>query len=63
VRELNVGQYFGAISAVTHSPIRETIRAGTSLELFEFGADDYAQVMAADKGFEERINVLLMARQ
>ena len=63
VRELNVGQYFGAISAVTHSPIRETIRAGTSLELFALSADDYAQVMAADKGLEERINVLLMARQ
>ena len=63
VRELNVGQYFGAISAVTHSPIRETVRAGTSLELFALGADDYAQVMAADKGLEERINVLLMGRQ
>ena len=25
--------------------------------------DDFAQVMAADKGFEERIAVLLMARQ
>ena len=63
VRELNVGQYFGAISAVTHGPIRETIRATTSLELFGLGADDYAQVMAAEKGLEERINVLLMARQ
>ena len=63
VRELNVGQYFGAISAVTHGPIRETIRATTSLELFGLGADDYAQVMAADKGLEERINVLLMGRQ
>src|SRR6516165_3780596 len=63
VRELNVGQYFGAISAVTHGPIRETVRAGTSLELFGLGADDYAQVMAADKGLEERINVLLMGRQ
>jgi putative ABC transport system ATP-binding protein len=63
VRELNVGQYFGAISAVTHGPIRETIRAGTSLELFALGADDYAQVMAVDKGLEERINVLLMGRQ
>jgi putative ABC transport system ATP-binding protein len=63
VRELTVGQYFGTISAVTHSTIRETIRATTGLELFGFGADDYAQVMAADKGLEERINVLLMARQ
>ena len=63
VRELNVGQYFGAISAVTHGPIRETIRATTSLELFGLGADDYAQVMAADKGLEERINVLLMGLQ
>jgi CRP-like cAMP-binding protein len=63
VRELNVGQYFGAISAVTHSTIRETVRATTNLELFGLGADDYAQVMAADKGLEERINVLLMGRQ
>jgi putative ABC transport system ATP-binding protein len=63
VRELTVGQYFGAITAVTHRTIRETIRATTSLELFALGADDYARVMAADKGLEERINVLLMARQ
>ena len=63
VRELTVGQYFGAITAVSHTTIRETIRATTSLKLFVLGADDLAQVMAADKGFEERINVLLMARQ
>jgi putative ABC transport system ATP-binding protein len=63
VRELTVGQPFGAISAVTHGPLRETVRATTSLELFGFGADDYAQVIAADKGFQERINLLLMARQ
>jgi putative ABC transport system ATP-binding protein len=62
-RELTVGQYFGAITAVSHTTIRETIRARTSLELFSFGAEDYAQVMAADKGFEERINVLLMGLQ
>src|SRR6516162_199306 len=52
MRELTVGQPFGAITAVSHSPIRETVRAGTSLELFTLGADDYAQVMAADKGLE-----------
>ena len=63
MRELTVGQPFGAITAVSHSPIRETIRATTSLKLFVLGADDLAQVMAADKGFEERINVLLMGRQ
>ena len=58
-----MGQPFGAITAVSHSPIPETIRATTNLELFALGANDFAQVMAADKGFEERINVLLMARQ
>jgi hypothetical protein len=58
-----VGQYFGAITAISHTMIRETIRARTSLELFSFGAEDYAQVMAADKSFEERINVLLMGLQ
>jgi putative ABC transport system ATP-binding protein len=63
VRELNVGQPFGAITAVSHSTIRETIRARTSLELFELNENDYAEVMAADKGFEERINVLLMGLQ
>jgi putative ABC transport system ATP-binding protein len=63
VRELTVGQYFGVITAVSHTTIRETIRARTSLELFAFGAEDYAQVMAADKSFEERINVLLMGLQ
>jgi putative ABC transport system ATP-binding protein len=63
VRELNVGQSFGAISAVTHSPMGETVRAGTNLELFTLGADDFAQVIAVDKGLEERINVLLMGRQ
>jgi putative ABC transport system ATP-binding protein len=63
VRELTVGQLFGAITSVSHSTIPETIRARTDLELFVLGADDFAQVMAADKGFEERINVLLMARQ
>jgi putative ABC transport system ATP-binding protein len=63
VRELTVGQPFGVITAVSHAMIRETIRAKTYLELFVLGADDFAQVIAADKGFEERINVLLMARQ
>jgi putative ABC transport system ATP-binding protein len=63
VRELTVGQYFGAITAVSHSTIRETIRARTSVELFAFGAEDYAQVMAADKSFDERINALLMGLQ
>jgi putative ABC transport system ATP-binding protein len=63
VRELTAGQYFGAITAVAHTPIGETVRARTNLELFSFGADDYDKVMAADKSFEERINVLLMARQ
>jgi putative ABC transport system ATP-binding protein len=62
-RELTVGQYFGTITAVSHSVIRETVRARTSLELFAFGTEDYAQVMAADKSFEERINVLLMGLQ
>jgi putative ABC transport system ATP-binding protein len=63
VREVNVGQPFGAITAVSHNKIPETIRAATNLELFVLGANDFAQVMAADKGLEERINVLLMARQ
>ena len=63
VREVNVGQPFGAITAVSHNTIPETIRAATNLELFTLGANDFAQVMAADKGLEERINVLLMARQ
>jgi putative ABC transport system ATP-binding protein len=63
VRELTAGNYFGAITAVSHTMIRETIRARTRLELFGFGAEDYAQVMAADKSFEERINVLLMGLQ
>jgi putative ABC transport system ATP-binding protein len=63
VRELAVGQSFGVITAVSHSTIRETVRARTNLELFVLGADDYAEVLAADKGFEERINVLLMGRQ
>jgi putative ABC transport system ATP-binding protein len=63
MRELAVGQPFGAITAVSHSPIRETVRAGTGLELFTLGAGDFAQVMAVDKGLEERINVLLMGRQ
>jgi putative ABC transport system ATP-binding protein len=63
VREVNVGQYFGAITAVSHNKIPETIRAATNLELFMLGPNDFAQVMAADKGLEERINVLLMARQ
>jgi putative ABC transport system ATP-binding protein len=63
VRELTVGQPFGAITTVSHNMIRETIRARTSVELFVLRANDFAQVMAADKGFEERINVLLMARQ
>ena len=63
VRDVTVGQPFGAITAVSHNTIPETIRATTNLELFAIGANDFAQVMAADKGLEERINVLLMARQ
>ena len=63
MREVNVGQPFGAITAVSHNTIPETIRAATNLELFALGASDFAQVMAADKGLEERINVLLMGRQ
>ncbi len=64
VRDVTVGQPFGTpITAVSHNAIPETIRATTNLELFAIGANDFAQVMAADKGLEERINVLLMARQ
>jgi putative ABC transport system ATP-binding protein len=63
VRDVTVGQPFGAITAVSRNTIPETIRATTNLELFAIGANDFAQVMAADKGLEERINVLLMARQ
>src|SRR5947208_1759123 len=33
------------------------------MEVYVFDADDLAQVMAAGKGFEERINVLLLARR
>jgi len=63
VRELTVGQPFGAITAVSHRKVRETVRAKTSLELFALSGDDLAQAMAAEKGFEEQIKVLLMAHQ
>jgi putative ABC transport system ATP-binding protein len=63
VRELEVGETFGAITAVSHRRVPETVRARTPVELYVLNRDDFTQVMAEDKGFEERINVLLMARQ
>jgi putative ABC transport system ATP-binding protein len=63
VRELAVGESFGTITAVSHRRVAETVRARTRLELYVLDRDDFTQVMAADSGFEERIRVLLMARQ
>jgi putative ABC transport system ATP-binding protein len=62
-RELTVGEPFGVISAVSHHRIPETVRARTGLELYVLNRDDLDRVMADDKGFEERIRVLLMGRQ
>jgi putative ABC transport system ATP-binding protein len=62
-RTLTVGQPFGTITAVFRRANPETVRAKTDLELYEFTRDDFAQVVAADKGFEERIQLILMARQ
>jgi len=63
VRELAVGETFGAITAVSHRRVPETVRARTPVELYVLDHADLTQVMAEDKGFEERINLLLMARQ
>lgn len=63
VRELTVGQSFGTITAVFHHDIPETVKAKTALELYVLTGDELIKVMAADKGLDERVQLLLMARQ
>jgi putative ABC transport system ATP-binding protein len=63
VREVTPGQAFGTISRVFHRPIPETVRARTPMELYVLTADNLVEVMASDKGLEERIQMLLMTRQ
>jgi putative ABC transport system ATP-binding protein len=63
IHRINTGEPIGAITAVSGRRVPETVRARTPLELYVLNRDDLTQVMAADKGFEERIQLLLMARQ
>jgi putative ABC transport system ATP-binding protein len=63
IREVRAREPFGVITAVSHRHIPETVRARTPLELYVLRGDDLTQVMAADKGLEERVQLLLMSRQ
>jgi putative ABC transport system ATP-binding protein len=63
IRELTVGQSFGTITAVFHRDNPETVRARSSLELYVLTGDDLIKVMSADQGLDERVQMILMARQ
>ena len=63
MRELAVGDGFGTISAVFRRPNPETVKARTDAELYVLQGSDLVQVMAADPGLDERVQVILMARQ
>ena len=63
VREPTVGDSFGTVTSVFLRPNPETVRAKTDLELYVLTRDDLVRVMAADKGIEERVQLILMSRQ
>ena len=63
VRELAIGESFGSVSAVSHGSFLETVLGRSVLELYVLDCDDFTQVIVADRGFEERIRLLLMAHQ
>jgi putative ABC transport system ATP-binding protein len=63
VRTLAVGETFGTITSVSHHPVEETVRTRTAVELYVLEREAFAEVMAADRGFEERVRTLLMTRQ
>src|SRR5262249_14083186 len=60
VRELTVGQPFGTITAGFRLNNPETVRAKTDLEVYVLTGDDLIKMMFADKGLEDRVQVLLM---
>jgi len=59
--ELCFGESFGMISAYFKRPIRRTVIARTTMELYVLSKDDFRKALAADTSFENRIRTALMA--
>jgi len=59
--ELCFGESFGMISAYFKRPIRRTVIARTTMELYVLSKDDFLKALAADRSFENRIRTALMA--
>jgi len=59
--ELCFGEGFGMISAYFKRPIRRTVIARTTMELYVLSKDDFRKALAADTSFENRIRTALMA--
>jgi putative ABC transport system ATP-binding protein len=59
--ELCFGESFGMISAYFKRPIRRTVIARTTMELYMLSKDDFLKALAADTSFENRIRTALMA--
>jgi len=59
--ELCFGEVFGMISAYFKRPIRRTVIARTTMELYVLSKDDFLKALAADRSFENRIRTALMA--
>ena len=49
------------ISAYFKRPIRRTVKARTTMELYVLSKDDFLKALAADTSFENRIRNALMA--
>ena len=58
-----MSQRVSNITAVSQRNILETVSGRIALELGVLDHDDFTQVMAADRGSDERIHLVLMARQ
>jgi putative ABC transport system ATP-binding protein len=59
--EICFGESFGMISAYFKVPIRQTVVARTTMELYTLSKDEFLKALAADASFENRIRNALMA--
>jgi putative ABC transport system ATP-binding protein len=62
-RDLQVGERFGRITAISHELIPETVRAKTDVEVYVLSKMDCECIISSDKCFEERVRLHYMNRQ